>query len=76
MQLQCDAAESRMQAARKAFDKTRKPLEAVVRLQREELARRKVRQGQRQGQRQRQWQRQGSMDVFCLPRCCLCENSL
>ncbi len=43
MQKQCDAAEVRMQAARKAFDKARKPLEAAVRLQREELAKRKVR---------------------------------
>lgn len=42
MQQQCDAAEARVQAARTAFDKARKPLEAVVRLQREELARRKV----------------------------------
>eukprot|EP00903_Cladosiphon_okamuranus_P020118 g18474.t1 len=43
VQLQCDAAEARIQAARKAFDKTRKPLEAVVRVQREELTRRKAR---------------------------------
>lgn len=46
MQQQCDDAEARMQAARKAFEKTRKPLEAVVRLQREELARRKVGEGE------------------------------
>lgn len=43
MQKQCDATEVRMQVARKAFDKARKPLEAAVRLQREELAKRKVR---------------------------------
>lgn len=42
MQKECDAAEARMHAAAKAFEKGRKPLEAVVRVQREELARRKV----------------------------------
>lgn len=42
MQKECVAAEARMHAAAKAFEKGRKPLEAVVRVQREKLARRKV----------------------------------
>lgn len=42
LQGQCSATEARMQAARKVFDRTRKPLEDTVRVQREELARRKV----------------------------------
>ncbi|CAB1114268.1 unnamed protein product [Ectocarpus sp. CCAP 1310/34] len=43
MQNECVAAEARMHAAAKAFEKGRKPLEAVVRVQREKLARRKAR---------------------------------
>lgn len=42
LQRKCSAAEARMRSARKTFDRTRKPLEEVVRAQREELARRKV----------------------------------
>ncbi|CAM9537152.1 unnamed protein product [Ectocarpus sp. 6 AP-2014] len=42
-QKECVAAEARMHAAAKAFEKGRKPLEAVVRVQREKLARRKAR---------------------------------
>ncbi|CAM9408463.1 unnamed protein product [Ectocarpus sp. 12 AP-2014] len=43
MQKECVAAEARMHAAAKAFEKGRNPLEAVVRIQREKLARRKAR---------------------------------
>ncbi|CAM9785312.1 unnamed protein product [Ectocarpus sp. 4 AP-2014] len=43
MQKECVAAEARMHAAAESFEKGRKPLEAVVRVQREKLARRKAR---------------------------------
>ena len=65
-----------MQAARKAFDKTRKPLEEVVRLQREELARRKVGQGRSQRQPQRQRARARAPMFSVLLGCCLCEICL
>ena len=42
LQKKIAAAETRVQVAIKVFDKTRRPLEDIVRVQREELARRKV----------------------------------
>lgn len=42
LQKRCADAETRTQAAQQGFEKSRKPLEEIVRGQREELARRKV----------------------------------